>query len=177
MIPEAYVEYLVHFHADRDYFECHEILEEYWKEHPGDPLGGTWVCLIQIAVSLYHQRRGNRAGARKMIEASLRNMDETHLARLGIDAAAFRAVVEQRMELLTGSASLPPYADLNIPISDDKLLKQCVRVCERKGLQWGRPSDPSDPYMTNKHTLRDRSEVVEARAEQLERRRETRGGK
>ena len=30
--PEAYIEYLMYFHGNRDYFECHEVLEEYWKE-------------------------------------------------------------------------------------------------------------------------------------------------
>lgn len=32
--PEAYVAFLHEFHTTRDYFECHEILEEYWKEDP-----------------------------------------------------------------------------------------------------------------------------------------------
>ena len=26
--PLKYIDFLVHFHGDRDYFECHEILEE-----------------------------------------------------------------------------------------------------------------------------------------------------
>lgn len=34
MYPEAYVAFLHEFHTTRDYFECHEILEEYWKEDP-----------------------------------------------------------------------------------------------------------------------------------------------
>ena len=32
--PEAYTDYLCYFHGARDYFECHEVMEEYWKEHP-----------------------------------------------------------------------------------------------------------------------------------------------
>ena len=47
--PEAYIDFLVHFHGDRDWFECHERLEEYWKEHPDDPKSDTWVGLIQVA--------------------------------------------------------------------------------------------------------------------------------
>lgn len=40
MYPAEYLEYLVYFHADRDYFECHEILEEYWKEQGMNNLVG-----------------------------------------------------------------------------------------------------------------------------------------
>lgn len=32
MYPPEYIEFLYHFHCDRDYFECHEILEELWKK-------------------------------------------------------------------------------------------------------------------------------------------------
>lgn len=53
MYPKAYIEYLVHFHSDRDYFECHEILEEHWKQ---DGRNKGWLVLIQTAVAFYHYR-------------------------------------------------------------------------------------------------------------------------
>ena len=34
MYPTEYIQFLIHFHGDYDYFECHEILEEYWKTKP-----------------------------------------------------------------------------------------------------------------------------------------------
>ncbi len=48
--PEAYVAFLHEFHTTRDYFECHEILEEYWKEDPPEQRKEYWVGLIQLAV-------------------------------------------------------------------------------------------------------------------------------
>ena len=36
MYSQAYIDYLVHFHGDRDYFECHELLEEHWKKTKED---------------------------------------------------------------------------------------------------------------------------------------------
>lgn len=170
MYPEAYIDYLIHFHASRDWFECHEILEEYWKEHPDDPKSRTWVGLIQVAVGLYHHRRGNRSGALKMIAASLRNMDDRHLAELGIDAAAFREGVERRLALLS-SREDPPFADLDIPLADERLIGLCVGRCGDRGLRWKQPSDPNDLYLWNKHTLRDRSGVIEARHREAEKRR------
>ncbi|WP_313639078.1 DUF309 domain-containing protein, partial [Paenibacillus sp.] len=32
-----YLEYLVYFNRDRDYFECHEVLEELWLAQKRDP--------------------------------------------------------------------------------------------------------------------------------------------
>lgn len=50
-----------------DYFECHELLEDLWRPAEGtvrDLLQG----LIQIAVSLHHESRGNTTGARTLYE-------------------------------------------------------------------------------------------------------------
>lgn len=171
MYPDAYVDYLVHFHGDRDWFECHELLEEYWKRHPADPKSKTWVGLIQVAVSLYHHRRGNRAGALKMIAASLRNMNDGHLAELGIDHTDFRRAVERRLEELSAEGSAP-FSDLDIPLTDMELVRLCGAKCAEKGLVWKRPSDPGDRYIMNKHTLRDRTDVIEARSREALRKRE-----
>lgn len=71
MYPKAYIQFLIHFHGDYDYFECHEVLEEYWKLKPRGKRDHHWVGLIQIAVSLYHQRRLNWNGAAKMIKRAI----------------------------------------------------------------------------------------------------------
>ncbi|MEF3302944.1 DUF309 domain-containing protein [Paenibacillus sp. GYB003] len=162
MYPASYIEYLVQFHASRDFFECHEILEDYWKRHPDDPKSKTWVGLIQVAVSLYHQRRGNRAGALKMMAAALRNMDDAHLAELGVDAPAFRREAERRLAQLTDDAAAP-YADMDIPLADAELAAACMAECRSRGLVWKQPTDPNDSFIRNKHTLRDRTDVIEAR--------------
>ena len=83
--PEAYIDYLLYFHAQRDYFECHEVMEEFWKEHPGDIRSRTYVALIQIAVGMYHIRRGNRNGAVKMLQSAGRNAEAPHVLSLGLN--------------------------------------------------------------------------------------------
>ena len=94
--PEAWLDYLFEFHATRDYFECHEILEEYWKSVPeGDPDRGVWVGLIQLAVALYHHRRGNRAGALKMYRGAAARLRPEALDRLGLDGEATRAIAAE----------------------------------------------------------------------------------
>lgn len=101
--PSAYIDYLVYFHGDRDYFECHEVLEEYWKEHPGDPLSGIYVGLIQVAVALYHQRRGNRNGAVKMLKQAIRGLHNPLVEQLGINGEQLQARLKQRLEELETS--------------------------------------------------------------------------
>ncbi|WP_133174958.1 DUF309 domain-containing protein, partial [Heyndrickxia sporothermodurans] len=75
-IPEAYIEYLVHFHGDRDYFECHELLEEHWKLTDIKNRHSVWVGLIQLAVSQYHYRRSNIVGAIRLMKKALNNLIE-----------------------------------------------------------------------------------------------------
>ena len=85
--PLKYIDFLVHFHGDRDYFECHEILEEFWKEIDSKNKHSIWVGLIQLAVANYHHRRGNFNGALKTLQKSLHifTLDEMKLCKLGID--------------------------------------------------------------------------------------------
>ncbi|NOU97005.1 DUF309 domain-containing protein [Paenibacillus sp. LMG 31456] len=159
--PQAYIDYLIYFHSQRDYFECHEVLEEYWKEHPNDPLATAYVGCIQVAVSLYHQRRGNLAGAVKMLQSALKNFIESDLIKLGIEPDDFRAQLTARLAQLTAPDF--QYEDLNIPLADAELEEICVKQSIEKALMWQCYSDFSNTYLINKHTLRDRSVVIAER--------------
>ncbi|SCW29087.1 hypothetical protein SAMN04487970_1001327 [Paenibacillus tianmuensis] len=169
---EAYIQYLVHFHAERDFFECHEVMEEYWKEHPEDPCSEACVGLIQVAVSLYHQRRGNRAGAVKMLASSLRRLKDEQLEQLGIDAAEFRLRLQARLRELEQVGFV--YTDLDIPLQDEALNVLCRDAAAQAQVEWGQPSNLNDTYLIHKHTLRDRSDVVAEREMQKQLRMERR---
>ncbi|PZE21870.1 DUF309 domain-containing protein [Paenibacillus xerothermodurans] len=159
--PQAFIDYLIHFHAERDFFECHEVLEEYWKEHPDDPLNKAYVGCIQVAVSMYHQRRGNLAGAVKLLRNALGNLTDEDMHRLGIEAAAFRERLQERLRELNKPDF--QYRDLNIPLADPDLLSLCRERCAATNLTWQCPSNFDDTYLINKHTLRDRSGVIAER--------------
>lgn len=85
--PTSYIQYLAHFHGDRDYFECHETLEEYWKATDAGNKKSIWVALILLAVSTYHHRRNNFPGAIRTLTKAEEIFSETKeaTARLGID--------------------------------------------------------------------------------------------
>lgn len=160
--PQAYMDYLIHFHAERDFFECHEVLEEYWKEHPEDPDSEAYVGLIQVAVSLYHQRRGNLAGAVKMLTSAIQRLDRERLERLGIDADQFRSRLQARLNELMDPLNFA-YTDMDIPLRDQLLEALCRQACDVNNKIWGQPTNLDDTFLIHKHTLRDRSAVVAER--------------
>ncbi len=172
--PKAYIDYLVQFHGTRDLFECHEILEEYWKEHPNHPYAEIWVGLIQIAVALYHERRANLRGAVKMMGSAIRILspNTSVLHALGLDSDIMLLQLNKRLEELQQDKSLESvYEDFNLPIKDRELMNQCLDVCKEQGITWLQASDLAHDELIHRHTLRDRSEVINERSKQWERRR------
>ena len=166
--PDAYLTFLAHYHGDRDFFECHEVLEEYWKglvEADGKEI---WPALIRAAVGMYHYRRGNLAGAAKSLRSALAAAPE-HLERLGIDAAGWRAMLEDALAALAGGK---PYQDRDIPIRDEALAAAVRRRCAAAaGRPFGSPSPMDDETIIHRHLTRDRTEVIEARRRALASRR------
>ncbi|MEJ8544492.1 DUF309 domain-containing protein [Brevibacillus borstelensis] len=166
MYPQPYLEYLIQFHAERDYFECHEILEEYWKESPPGERKAVWVGLIQIAVSLYHQRRGNFAGAVKMMGSAIGILkrERTDVQSLGLDPDA---VIQTLSQLLAEMEDRKPYRSIRLPISDPALLDACQKLCSARSLHFDSESDLLDAFLLNKHTQRDRADVIAERQRRL----------
>lgn len=57
---------------EEKFFECHEVLEDLWRQTPGDE---RWFynALIHCAVAIYQHRRGNSVGAaRQYIRARVK---------------------------------------------------------------------------------------------------------
>lgn len=173
--PDAYVAYLVEFHATRDYFECHELLEEYWKEHPNDGKGEIWVGLIQLAVGQYHERRGNLRGAAMMYEQALAKLSKSELEPLGLDRESLLQQLETRKQ--TVANGIREYADMELTLVHKPLKEQCVQLCEQRGLQWGIASPFHDESIIHRHLKRDRTEVIAAREAALRARRDENGQK
>jgi predicted metal-dependent hydrolase len=159
MYPQEYLDYLIYFHAERDYFECHEVLEEYWKEQ--DMKKKVWVGLIQVAVSLYHHRRDNFTGALKMMKGAytILSKEKDELIKLGIH---YEQLLDQLIKKINDIKNGQSYQSMNLPLEAD-ILRQCEKMCQQQGLSWGKASDLTNEYLLHKHTLRDRSEVIKER--------------
>ncbi|WP_246942325.1 DUF309 domain-containing protein [Bacillus pinisoli] len=167
MFPQAYINYLVHFHGDRDYFECHEELEEYWKEDDRDHRKDYWVAFIQVAVSLYHQRRNNFKGSLRMMNnaRTILQNEKENVTKLGLHFEKLLSILDQRIAAIELEQ---PYASISLPITNQTLLTLCQKECEKRGLIWNSASNLNDEYLVHKHKLRDRADVIQERLKQKE---------
>ncbi|MFC0523094.1 DUF309 domain-containing protein [Pontibacillus salicampi] len=173
MYDQAYVDFLAHFHGTRDYFECHEILEDRWKEDTPLDRQATWVGLIQIAVAMYHYRRENVIGAYRTGQKAYDILSERkeELSSYGLEEHSLFSFLN---ELLYRIQNRVPYQSMELPIEDSSLLEAVKVRCEELGCTYGAPSPLEDPTIIHRHTTRDRSEVIEEREKQLEIRKQNR---
>jgi hypothetical protein len=67
-------------------FHAHEVLEDAWKTGPAEQRD-LWRGLAQLAVGLTHAARGNRAGARTLLERGAASVGAATAAaaELGVD--------------------------------------------------------------------------------------------
>jgi predicted metal-dependent hydrolase len=166
--PEEYIHYLAEYYGSRDYFECHEIMEEYWKEQQQSPYTMAWLVLIRIPVSLYHARRGNWAGAIKLMGKAAEEADARLFDRLGLDGERLVDNIKKTAHEWTLEGAR--YADFELLIRDEQLLKAAQARSQELGYKWGLQGLDAGENVINRHRTRDRSEVVNARAEAAKRR-------
>jgi predicted metal-dependent hydrolase len=166
LYPAQYIEYLAHFNGDRDYFECHEILEEYWKETTDRSKDSIWVGFILLAVSRYHHRRRNYNGAKRTLEKAIKifSLHDHEPILLGLNANIFFPMLSN---LLVQAETEERYQSITLPISDPALLEACLKECQNKGFNWGQESNLEDESIIHRHKLRDRTNVIEERMEAL----------
>jgi uncharacterized protein len=164
--PPAYIDFLAEYYGSRDYFECHELMEEHWKEHPDSHYSTCWLVFIRIAVCLYHARRGNWKGAAKLMAKGAEEAAD-HAALfcdLGIDGYALAERLSEAARQWTSADALA-YADIELPIVDEYLLDAARRRCEELGYAFGKHGLAAGEDIIHRHLTRDRSDVVAARAE------------
>jgi uncharacterized protein len=84
----------------RDFFVCHEVLEEVWTHERG-PRRLFLQALIHFAVACYHDGRGNPAGAERQLRKGLHKLagylpvcEEIDTAQLHRDGVAALERVE-----------------------------------------------------------------------------------
>jgi uncharacterized protein len=166
LYPEQYIQFLVHFNGDRDYFECHEILEEYWKESTDKKKDSVWVGFILLAVSRYHHRRGNFRGAQRTLEKAIKilSLHQNVLSKQGLDVSVLFQLLSKLQREIDNEEI---YQSINLPVTDSLLLNACRKECENRGFNWGQKSNLENESIVHRHKLRDRTMVIEERLEAL----------
>ncbi len=81
------------------YFECHEVIEDAWKEEQG-PVRIMYQGILQIGVACYHVQKKNWRGAMKVLERGIPKTGRFTPSCMGIDIAQLLADAEAiRQEL------------------------------------------------------------------------------
>lgn len=156
MYDSLYAAYLIYFNRDRDYFECHEVLEELWLAKDKDP---RYKGLLQVAVSLYHFRNGNIPGASKMMRYAVSRLTGLADRELGIRMDMLYKEIEHYAAQLERYMEQPfPYRDLTILIADPLLQEQVERTAPKI-----QPNVPQrrGPQRSAKHELKHKQHGAE----------------
>jgi len=88
---------------NREFFECHEVLEAAWTPEHG-PRRLFLQSLIHIAVGFYHCQRGNRAGAIRQLNKGVRKLNAYLPAYEGLDTAQLHRDVRAALERIESAA-------------------------------------------------------------------------
>lgn len=75
---------------NRDWFECHETLEELWVVESGE-VRDFLQGFIQIAVALHHWRNNNHGGAVRLLKSGVDYLAKVSGVCLWVDVAALIA--------------------------------------------------------------------------------------
>ena len=78
----------------RDWYNCHETLEDLWLGETGE-VRNFLQGALQIAVALHHWRNGNHGGAVSLLESGVKYLSRVSDACLWVDVAALIADADQ----------------------------------------------------------------------------------
>ncbi|MCL6570466.1 MAG: DUF309 domain-containing protein [Bacillus sp. (in: Bacteria)] len=167
MYPREYIQFLAHFHGDRDYFECHELLEDYWKKIDSRNKDSIWVGLILLSVSTYHHRRNNFGGAKRTLEKAVKIFENQagEFTKLGLDKLQLDLILKERLFAIQKEET---YKSFSLPICNPILLTLAKKACNQEGFLWEDESDFTNIALVNRHKLRDRSSIIQERIQLLE---------
>lgn len=155
----------------QDYFECHEIMEEAWKDKGKFTKEDPEVFMVLIVTGEYHYRRDNVIGATTSYKRALK-LYEQH--RYDVGEFGFKdELVDMLRERYIHLADTP-FVPLQYPVEDwvyeglyqlhgaefESYTAFTLSLLERF---------EKDETIVDKHKLRDREEVIEARLEALNR--------
>lgn len=151
-----FLQFILYFNEQQDYFECHEVLEEYWKSVSPNDKSHALTAWILLSTGMYHWRRNNTIGAKRSLEkAQIRfTLDPESEYYSGIDIEDMHLKLKNSIDLVSKSKEFKPFT-LSI-LSDE--LNQRVQKQQM-------PLALIGDELIHKHMRRDRSEILKAREE------------
>jgi uncharacterized protein len=97
----------------RDFFVCHEVLEEIWTHERG-PRRLFLQAIIHFAVACYHDQRGNPLGATRQLRKGLRKLAPYVPHCEGIDTAQLTRDGLAALQRTEAGAALEHYPQIHV---------------------------------------------------------------
>ncbi len=121
----------------RQYFECHESLEEIWQEEQGD-VRDLYKGLIQVAAAFVHITRENCTGARRLLTTGIGYLAPYRTEpTLGFDVdeicIAAEGCLRQVEELCPGGLERFNYGHIPVYICEESLIPGSARKWDAWG--------------------------------------------
>ncbi len=115
-----YVLFFHYFNTERDYYQCHDVLEELWL---GEGREAYYQGLLQVAVGLYHLQNDNRNGAVKLLASALDKLEPySENVWMGLDLARLKQDVKQFLIRLQQEPFMSqPFAPIVMKLADPVL--------------------------------------------------------
>lgn len=146
LFDKAFQAYNIQFHVHRDYFECHEIMEDAWKEKPTFTKQDPEVALIMLATALYHLRRQNTQGATTLFNKT------KYLLSLNKHTLNDYLYVDDLIATIETLQHTLVYQPIKLPLKKIHYLPEVIL--------------PTDDIV-HKHKRRDRTDVIRLRQQAL----------
>ncbi|MFJ8065180.1 DUF309 domain-containing protein [Psychrobacillus sp. NPDC096426] len=163
-----FVQFLKEFNDTHDYFECHELLEDYWKEVSQADKNHPLTAFILLSTSMYHWRRGNITGAIKTMNGSIKRFAETFPSSY-YETINYVKLMQHATHSINIMKEKITFQRFAIELTNEEL-QHLVGALEI-------PSSSDLHFLTHKHMLRDRSEILIERERQKEMRKRLESGK
>jgi predicted metal-dependent hydrolase len=103
---DARVAHGIELFNSRQFFVCHEVLEEVWTPER-DPRRRFLQSLIHMAVGMYHCERRNPEGAARQLRKGLRKLGDYLPEYEGIDTARLHGDAARALDAI--ERGLPPH--------------------------------------------------------------------
>ena len=161
-----FVNFMVYFNQNQDYFECHEVLEEYWKSLPNGNKEHPLTAYILLATGMYHWRRGNTTGAFRTIRKALNKFQLT-----GQQSSLYAQEIDLT-QLLKDTQNIVDRLEQGLPFEPFSIIvhsPQLARLIDEASQTMELLPFGSDAII-HKHMLRDRSDILLERHNSVEKR-------
>jgi len=154
-----FLNFIVYFNRNQDYFECHEVLEEYWKSIPGYTKDHPLTAFILLSTGLYHWRRGNEEGAyRTLVKAQNRMLQFSEFDACYTKEIDYQQLVQDVERSIGELRNRESFFPFRIFLTSEVLQRSVEEMAAKMELL---PAN-SDAVI-HKHMLRDRSDILAER--------------